>query len=557
MSEEGLSSLSAPDPFAWAECIENESDDPVENSPEWLVPGEAAPVGDRDAFAARWFSHSTNQAALRLIASDNRIRESYETGVLEEGGPNGEVSVASMDGTKRVNDMLSLFSLFPSRLVSYQRTFRDRMLHTLLPQFYCKDWAAHSTAICHFYGITHWKQILACVTSRQMGKTTTLALFLAAAVIYLPNKRGLVCSTGGRASTQLRDLVVSALQFIRRGTIYSRGEQIWVTHNGSTNSLAFFPDNSVALRGQRGDYIVVEEAGFVPRKLWSSFILPLLLVKLRGLICISSPGAKNMFYDITTLPSPTYPGELAANVVSIATSCAECAHTNLAACTHVPDNTPFWKDEGGNSLMSALMAKLNPETYNREVRGIFDNAGASPAISHALLDTLSVAPTRTFGPRDEPPETGVLAFDMSGGGNSDDAFTLTSLTPTVDGKYRITVCRCARSLSLSLSHIHLTPSLRVSTQPLTASRRRPCRRVRPAACPSRTTRVLRAWETAWTWPQTGSRAVRGAAGSPRHPVHPREAPRARCPWASWHRCSPPPPATSACAPRAPWADSIA
>lgn len=149
--------------------------------------------------------------------------------------------------------------------------------------------------------IMHSKRMTVCNLSRQLGKTTVVAIFLAHFVCFNKDKAIGILAHKGSMSAEVLDRTKQAIEFLpdflQPGT-YSWGKNSIELDNGSTvGAFASSPD---AVRGNSFALVYVDECAFIPNFIdaWLA-IQPVISSGRRSKIIITTtPNGLNHFYDI-------------------------------------------------------------------------------------------------------------------------------------------------------------------------------------------------------------------------------------------------------------------
>lgn len=121
-------------------------------------------------------------------------------------------------GDARLRDIQCLLDNMGEQRSTTQRLWHWHMTNACLPHIYGKkEWPQASYRVMRQRGLVKLKQIVLIMTFRRAGKTTCMAQLLAALLLHIPGFKIVVISTGDRASSKLKALVVSYLFRLPRG----------------------------------------------------------------------------------------------------------------------------------------------------------------------------------------------------------------------------------------------------------------------------------------------------------------------------------------------------
>jgi hypothetical protein len=94
----------------------------------------------------------------------------------------------------------------------YQIQFHQEILMALLPKIYQKEWAAYSSIILQKYNIKKYRPERLFCTPRRFGKTTSVVVFIIAALYCIPNITTAIFATGKRTAGKLKNQVTKYLR---------------------------------------------------------------------------------------------------------------------------------------------------------------------------------------------------------------------------------------------------------------------------------------------------------------------------------------------------------
>lgn len=120
-------------------------------------------------------------------------------------------------GDARLRNMQYLLDNMGEQRSTPQRLWHWHMTNACLPHIYGKEWPQASYRVMRQRGLTTLKQVVLIMTFRRAGKTVCLAQLLAAVLLNVPGIKIVIISTGDRASSKLKALVVSYLFRLPQG----------------------------------------------------------------------------------------------------------------------------------------------------------------------------------------------------------------------------------------------------------------------------------------------------------------------------------------------------
>lgn len=149
--------------------------------------------------------------------------------------------------------------------------------------------------------IMHSKRMTVCNLSRQLGKTTVVAIFLAHFVCFNKDKAVGILAHKGSMSAEVLDRTKQAIEllpdFLQPGIVEWNKGSIELDNGSSIGAYASSPD---AVRGNSFAMIYIDECAFIPNFIdaWLA-IQPVISSGRRSKIIITTtPNGLNHFYDI-------------------------------------------------------------------------------------------------------------------------------------------------------------------------------------------------------------------------------------------------------------------
>lgn len=303
-----------------------------------------------------------------------------------------------------------------------QKQFHESFLQAVALHLYKDDPEVDMDKIMSMNEWPNLKQQCLCLTPRRFGKTTAVAMFVASYFLSVEKAQLCIFSTGKRASDGMLDKVHEFIKLIDEelGTNHDKcckrkGEFLFYRGEGANDvrKVASYPSGSDKLRGVGGDLILLEEAAFMPIKMFHEVIVPLLELETTALICISTPQDSSNFYSMM-FEMVDQAGEKLFNQIQISMVCEDCkAGPHPEKCTHMKHLLPKWKSGGKQDMVRQIYGE-NTTDMLRESMGVTTN-NSSCIFQDDWLDT--------FASRDPyveitPPRVVFVACDPNGGGSS-------------------------------------------------------------------------------------------------------------------------------------------
>ena len=303
-----------------------------------------------------------------------------------------------------------------------QKQFHESFLQAVALHLYKDDPEIDMNKIMSMNEWPNLKQQVLCLTPRRFGKTTAVAMFVAAYFLSVEKAQLCIFSTGKRASDSMLDKIHEFVKLIDEelGTNHDKcckrkGEFLYYYGEGTNDvrKVASYPSGSDKLRGVGGDLILLEEAAFMPIKMFHEVIVPLLELETTALICISTPQDSSNFYSMM-FEMVDMAGEKLFNQINVSMVCEDCklgAHPEN--CTHMKHLLPKWKSGGKQDMVRQIYGE-NTADMLRESMGVTTNDSA------AVFDDewLHIFATRPVYSPVNTPRFVFVAVDPNGGGSS-------------------------------------------------------------------------------------------------------------------------------------------
>lgn len=290
----------------------------------------------------------------------------------------GEVSAAAREpkGVQRIRSIRRTLNAMGLQRSEVQKQFHEAFIQCCAQHLFCDD-QVDMGKIMSTYNWKHIKQSCLTLTPRRFGKTTSVAMYVGAYALCVPNSETCVFSTGKRASTKMLELIASLVIAAPGGAeriIKQNAEQLWVAGNGPADvrKISSYPSAVSTLRGVGGNLLILEEAAFIDTQLFLEVVVPLLQMETCSLIAISTPQSGSNYYsELFTLKGPD--NKPFFTTIRIGMACKVCEAKGVAeSCTHQASIRPPWQSEEKSDLMQALYGSRT-DLLNREVKGLITN----------------------------------------------------------------------------------------------------------------------------------------------------------------------------------------
>jgi len=146
-------------------------------------------------------------------------------------------------GEKRESDYTHAINHLGIVRSPMQMDFHESMFLSAIGHFYKKDLNTHAHKIMRRHNVRDLeKNITAILTARRVGKTTSLASFIASFLVSVEECTIAVFSTGARASGLVLDLVAKFIRHLDGGKwankiLRHNGEMLWVQGPNGKNDI--------------------------------------------------------------------------------------------------------------------------------------------------------------------------------------------------------------------------------------------------------------------------------------------------------------------------------
>ncbi len=294
-----------------------------------------------------------------------------------------------------------------------QRQFHDKFIQAVALHLYKDDPDVDLEAIMRINNWTDLRQSVLCLTPRRFGKTTAVALFIAAYAMCVPHSTQSVFSTGRRASQKLLELIRDIIKKTHMASyiVKCNQEELTLQIGFDRRRIFSFPSSPKTLRGVGGDVLYLEEAAFIDLQVFYEIVVPLLEMDTTALIAISTPQDKQNFYsEMFELKDAR--GEPFFRTIKVSLICEKCqAAGKGSSCTHNLDLIPPWKSAGKLEMVRALYGDQK-DLMARE------SMGAITQDANSVFDMQQIEMVMQMKHFDGEPNFFFTAVDPCGGGTS-------------------------------------------------------------------------------------------------------------------------------------------
>ena len=313
--------------------------------------------------------------------------------------------------------------------------------HSRAQVIYGKDFDASAQRILEVNDWERFQQEVLIVTARGIGKTWSVAMFVAALLMRCPAISISVFAVAKRAAVNMIHLIDQMV------TSHPEGRDMVITPRSAerlrlqgpggpadVRVVTALPSRSDTTRGTHSNVVIVDEMAFITESLLKETILPTIVKKRTCMIGISTPqGSDNIYTWLTNFVEPgTNPPRLMFNVVQAGRVCPACMAADKALeCTHMRASVPPWMSLGKVARMQQLYAD-DPALHARENLGVVADMGRK-AFPPGDVDALAANVAHGVG------ANGVkcvyVACDPSGGGSSE--FAIVAIAEELSGRLSV------------------------------------------------------------------------------------------------------------------------
>lgn len=346
--------------------------------------------------------------------------EFYQERVLEDMEMNmprlyGEKKVVSKvcKGDERMAAIRKTLNELGYERSKLQRQFHDKFIQAVALHLYKDDPDVDLEQIMRMNNWSDLRQSVLCLTPRRFGKTTAVALFIAAYAMCVPHSTQSVFSTGRRASQKLLELIRDIIKKTHMAPyiVKCNQEELTLQIGFDRRRIFSFPSSPKTLRGVGGDVLYLEEAAFIDLQVFYEIVVPLLEMDTTALIAISTPQDNQNFYsEMFELKDAR--GEPFFRTIKVSLICEKCkAAGKGSSCTHNLDLIPPWKSAGKLEMVRALYGDQK-ELMERE------SMGAITQDANSVFDMAQIDSVMQLATYEGDANYFFTAVDPCGGGTS-------------------------------------------------------------------------------------------------------------------------------------------
>jgi len=326
----------------------------------------------------------------KLIALEGKQPQTC-IGALTEGSKKKQ----SAQGDKLMFKLKKLLDYVPRSYKNWERSKMQKIFHRNFMQATClhlyrDDPDIDMDKIMKMNGFDNLKQQVLCLTPRRFGKSTSVAMFVAAYAMTIPNSEQCIFSTGRRASQKLLELIRDMVKSGEYAHMFIKcnGETMLLQGDSplDVRKIHSYPSCAKTLRGCGGDVVYMEEAAFMALDVFFEVIVPLLEMETTALIAISTPlDGMNFYSEMFELKGGD--GLPLFNTLRMGMSCEKCQKLGKAAdCTHMASVVPPWKSAAKFDMVKAIYGDRK-DLLARESMGQITNDAAS-VFSQGMVEKL-------------------------------------------------------------------------------------------------------------------------------------------------------------------------
>ncbi len=320
------------------------------------------------------------RAALEICEAAERermqVRTRLEVSLSRSVATSASRAYEVMD---RLTEILHLFDRPPhSQRFLLQIRLHDRMRSCLAPRIFGKDFAAERVNIMNRYGFNRIDRVNFYEIPRQFGKTTAVAMFMAAALVTVPNLRiGVISMTlaAARGEGLLGEIKAQLAYLMTLDEVQGYGLRVMknsesllrVELNKTDVRRVVAYAATKAIRGSTFCMIAVDEAAFIDDWVFVDLLFPIARRAHVGLIVFSSPAKDanlGKIFNVTMRRGG--PKTWAIRLV-----CDPCFKLGIVgSCAHRKHEIPTHSTREGDAEIAELYGNKHQAAYDREIRGL-------------------------------------------------------------------------------------------------------------------------------------------------------------------------------------------
>jgi hypothetical protein len=311
----------------------------------------------------------------------------------------------------------------PYRLSKDQINFIWVMIRATLPCIFIDDFDTEGIKYMNERGWNGQKPFVLMLAWRQVGKTTSIVIFIAAFFLAVEYAKQNVFSTCQRISEMILARIMSLLNSVpdlfetyKVEPSVKRIKLIGHSDPADERIITAYPGNKDTVRGFDGRGIhYVDECAYVKPLFMNGTLIPACSDPKSALIMTTTiQGKDNHTSVMSQLKDPN--GEPVVNLIHVVGVCAKCAAAGKAStCKHKATDVPEFKDEERMEVIKKLIGNDN-KTMAQEMGGqIVDSDNCSFPGTH--IDVFLEFPLMKLQNTDCP-DVLFVTIDPNGGGSS-------------------------------------------------------------------------------------------------------------------------------------------
>jgi hypothetical protein len=329
----------------------------------------------------------------RIVTWDEKIAN-----VMEENRPS--------DGSIRDAAIMRSVNRMGFRLSETQMRFMQQGRLACITQIYgTRDFERCQADIMLRAGVTHPERWLLVKTPRRCGKTTMLAMFIAALISWIPGLKIAVFSTVLRTAGKLMSEIIRFLRYTdpdidERILRKKQDTEVHIAPRGYRGSkknhtlppeqvsiIYSYPANESSVRGFTVNVILIDEMAHINKTVWEKAIAPAMKTENIVFIGITTCDGPLNFFSLLLKKRRKTDGKPLFNCISVELACEKCQREGVTeACVHNKHLLPDWNPPEAHENVMCLLED-NKEAAMQELIGVdFDsrNMAFEPATVSAF-----------------------------------------------------------------------------------------------------------------------------------------------------------------------------
>jgi hypothetical protein len=270
----------------------------------------------------------------------------------------------------------------------HQVQFHNTALDANAKHIYKDDYEQCLEEIYKRTGLNEIRHYILVQTPRRFGKTTMVAMLVAALIAFCPNIRIGIFSTSQRTSKKLlleiEGFLMKIPGFKQDRVVVTNKEELRVCNAGmnktqwvaagrqldQTTVVYSYSASAKTTRGFTVDSIVLEEAAHMSQSLWLEVVVPALAVNHTTMLAITTPQDPTNYFS-RLLQYKRKDGSLMFLVQALGLACKACLDKNMASkCNHMSSVLPKWKSEVRHEQQRAIYGEENKHLFEQETLGL-------------------------------------------------------------------------------------------------------------------------------------------------------------------------------------------